>query len=152
MPPHTRLIVSTSGRAYCEPLMRNARLILLGVYVGSAGLVAEPINALAQRKRFGEIFFQKRQYHFEHGVINFVSPNETEPVVNLLVTTTVNQYNISIQRQLANGLMAEIGYAGSSSHKLLTWVDQNPFSPQPGMRLLNQQLLASNPSADPSTP
>jgi hypothetical protein len=52
--------------------------------------------------------------------------------------------------------MAEIGYVGSSSHKLLTWVDQNPFvlstvgtaNPE---RILNQQLLASNPSADPNT-
>jgi outer membrane receptor protein involved in Fe transport len=68
-----------------------------------------------------------------------------------LRTPFIYQYNVSVQRQLANGLMAEIGYAGSSSHKLLTWVDQNPFSPQTGMRLLNQQLLASNPSADPTT-
>jgi len=68
-----------------------------------------------------------------------------------LRTPFIYQYNVSIQRQLANGLMAEIGYAGSSSHKLLTWVDQNPFSPQTGMRLLNQQLLASSPNADPTT-
>ncbi|HVN21331.1 MAG TPA: TonB-dependent receptor [Dongiaceae bacterium] len=68
-----------------------------------------------------------------------------------LRTPFIFQYNVSLQRQLANGLMAEIGYAGSSSHKLLTWVDQNPFSPQTGMRLLNQQLLASNPNADPTT-
>ena len=68
-----------------------------------------------------------------------------------LRTPYIYQYNASVQRQLGNGLMAEIGYAGSSSHKLLTWVDQNPFSPATGMRLLNQQLLASNPSADPLT-
>jgi translocation and assembly module TamB len=45
----------------------------------------------------GDLFFQKREYHLEHGVINFVNPNETEPVLNLLVTTTINQYNISIR-------------------------------------------------------
>jgi outer membrane receptor protein involved in Fe transport len=73
-----------------------------------------------------------------------------------LRTPYIYQYNLSVQRQLANGLMAEIGYAGSSSHKLLTWVDQNPFvlstvgTPNP-VRILNQQLLASNPSADPNT-
>jgi hypothetical protein len=63
---------------------------------------------------------------------------------------------VSVQRQIGNGLMAEIGYAGSSSHKLLTWVDQNPFSlssvaQRSPIRLLNQQLVASNPSADPTT-
>jgi Carboxypeptidase regulatory-like domain/TonB dependent receptor/TonB-dependent Receptor Plug Domain len=73
-----------------------------------------------------------------------------------LKTPYIYQYNLSVQRQIGNGLMAEIGYVGSSSHKLLTWVDQNPFalstlsSPNP-MRILNQELLASNPNADPNT-
>jgi hypothetical protein len=73
-----------------------------------------------------------------------------------LRTPYIYQYNVSVQRQIGSGLMAEIGYAGSSSHKLLTWVDQNPFvlstvvTPNP-MRILNQQLVASNPSADPNT-
>jgi len=77
--------------------------------------------------------------------------------VNIHIKTPyIYQYNLSVQRQLGTGLMAEIGYAGSSSHKLLTWVDQNPFvlstvgTPNP-VRILNQQLLASNPNADPST-
>jgi outer membrane receptor protein involved in Fe transport len=68
-----------------------------------------------------------------------------------LKTPYIYQYNLSIQRQLANGLMAEIGYAGSSSHKLLTWVDQNPMILGTSTRILNQQLLASNPNADPNT-
>src|SRR4029077_5231160 len=42
-----------------------------------------------------------------------------------LKTPYIYQYNLSFQRQLANGVMAELGYAGSSSHNLLTWVDQN---------------------------
>ncbi|HEV2400034.1 MAG TPA: TonB-dependent receptor [Candidatus Sulfotelmatobacter sp.] len=77
--------------------------------------------------------------------------------VNVHIRTPyVYQYNLSVQRQLTNGLMAEIGYAGSSSHKLLTWVDQNPFSltsvaQKNPIRLLNQQLLAANPGADPTT-
>ena len=68
-----------------------------------------------------------------------------------LRTPYIYQYNVSVQRQIGNGLMAEIGYAGSSSHKLLTWVDQNPMILGTSTRLLNYQLLASNPSADPLT-
>ena len=72
--------------------------------------------------------------------------------VNIHIKTPyIYQYNLSIQRQLANGLMAEIGYAGSSSHKLLTWVDQDPMILGTSTRVLNQQLLASNPNADPNT-
>jgi hypothetical protein len=73
-----------------------------------------------------------------------------------LKTPYIYQYNLSVQRQIGNGLMAEIGYAGSSSHKLLTWVDQNPFvlssvSGGNPTRILNAELLASNPNADPNT-
>lgn len=73
-----------------------------------------------------------------------------------LKTPYIYQYNLSVQRQIGNGLMAEVGYVGSSSHKLLTWVDQNPFvlstvAQGNPMRILNQELLASNPNADPNT-
>ena len=46
-----------------------------------------------------------------------------------LKTPYIYQYNLSVQRQLANGLMMELGYVGSSSHKLLTWLDENPIVP-----------------------
>jgi len=73
-----------------------------------------------------------------------------------LKTPYIYQYNLSVERQIGNGLMAEVGYVGSSSHKLLTWVDQNPFvlstvAQGNPMRILNQELLASNPNADPNT-
>jgi outer membrane receptor protein involved in Fe transport len=73
-----------------------------------------------------------------------------------LKTPYIYQYNLSVQRQIANGLMAEVGYVGSSSHKLLTWVDQNPFvlstvAQGNPLRILNQELLSSNPNADPNT-
>jgi TonB dependent receptor len=68
-----------------------------------------------------------------------------------LRTPYIYQYNISVQRQISNGLMAEFGYVGSSSHKLLTWVDQNPFILGSNTRLLNYQLLAADPNADPNT-
>ena len=73
-----------------------------------------------------------------------------------LRTPYIYQYNVSVQRQISRGLMAEVGYAGSSSHKLLTWVDPNPFvlstvAQGNPIRILNQELLASNPNADPNT-
>jgi len=46
-----------------------------------------------------------------------------------LKTPYIYQYNLSVERQLANGLMMELGYVGSSSHKLLTWLDENPIVP-----------------------
>jgi hypothetical protein len=67
---------------------------------------------------------------FGGGANNFVNVH--------LKTPYIYQYNFSVERQLANGLMAEIGYAGSSSHKLLTWVDKNPVIPGTNNRILNE--------------
>jgi Carboxypeptidase regulatory-like domain/TonB dependent receptor/TonB-dependent Receptor Plug Domain len=73
---------------------------------------------------------------FGNGSNNFVNPH--------LRTPYIYQYNLSVQRQLANGLMAELGYVGSSSHKLLTWLDANPFIPGTTTRVLNQGLASPN--------
>jgi outer membrane receptor protein involved in Fe transport len=69
---------------------------------------------------------------------NWVNPH--------LKTPYIYQYNLSVQRQLANGLMAEIGYAGSSSHKLLTWLDEDPF-----ILGTNQRVLNAQPGVAPGT-
>lgn len=44
----------------------------------------------------GEVFFMKKRYELQRGIINFVNPNRTEPVVNILIAVTVEQYNLSI--------------------------------------------------------
>lgn len=56
-----------------------------------------------------------------------------------LRTPYVFQYNLSLQRQLARNLIAELDYVGSSSRKLTALVDPNPFVPNTGLRLLNTQ-------------
>jgi hypothetical protein len=75
---------------------------------------------------------------FGNGSNNFVDPH--------LKTPYIYQYNLSVQRQLSNGLMAEVGYVGSSSHKLLTWLDANPFLLGTTTRILNQGLPPDAPN------
>ena len=40
------------------------------------------------------------------------------------------QYNLTIQRELANNMMLQIGYVGSQGHRLLAGHDINPSTPQ----------------------
>jgi hypothetical protein len=75
---------------------------------------------------------------FGNGSNNFVDPH--------LKTPYIYQYNLSVQRQLANSLMMEVGYVGSSSHKLLTWLDTNPFILGTDTRILNQNLPPDSPN------
>lgn len=63
-----------------------------------------------------------------------------------MVTPYIYQYNLSVQRQLNGSLAAEVGYVGSSSHKLEAFVDQDPFilgtdtfrlNTEPGLQIPN---------------
>ena len=65
-------------------------------------------------------------------------------------TPYVYQYNLSVQRQIGNGLTAELGYVGSSSHKLTANVDFDPFIPGNAQGLRLQNML--NGYTDPLNP
>ena len=47
-----------------------------------------------------------------------------------LRTQYTSQYNLTLQHQFANNLMAQIGYVGSEGHRLLASYDINPSIPQ----------------------
>ncbi len=64
-----------------------------------------------------------------------------------LRTPYIYQYNLSVQRQLANGFVAEISYAGNSSHKLTSLKDRNPIILGTATRVLNTQPGLANPDA-----
>ncbi len=60
------------------------------------GTAAEPVLLGRTDITGGELFFSGNRYKVENGLIQFVNPVRTEPVVNVLVTTTVDQFNLSI--------------------------------------------------------
>jgi len=47
-----------------------------------------------------------------------------------LRTQYTSQYNLTIQRELSNSMMFQIGYVGSQGHRLLATHDINPSNPQ----------------------
>src|SRR6267154_2654445 len=61
--------------------------------VGSA---ADPVILGRTEVTAGDIFLMNKRYQIERGVIQFANPNRTEPVLNLLLTTTINQYTLSL--------------------------------------------------------
>jgi translocation and assembly module TamB len=60
------------------------------------GTAAEPVIVGRTEFTAGDIFLMNKRYQIERGVIEFSNPNRTEPVLNLLLTTTINQYNLSL--------------------------------------------------------
>ena len=44
----------------------------------------------------GELFFRNVRYKLQRGVITFDDPNQTHPVLNMSVNTTIEQYNLTL--------------------------------------------------------
>jgi translocation and assembly module TamB len=60
------------------------------------GTAANPVIVGRTEFTGGDIFLMNKRYRIERGIIAFSNPNRTEPVLNVLLTTTINQYNLSL--------------------------------------------------------
>jgi translocation and assembly module TamB len=60
------------------------------------GTAANPVIVGRADLNSGDVFFLNNRYQLQRGVLTFNNPNETEPTVNLVVTTTIQQYNLTI--------------------------------------------------------
>ena len=62
-----------------------------------SGTAAEPVLLGRAGITGGDLIFQGNRYILQGGVIDFVNPSQTEPNVNLSMTTTIQQYNIGMR-------------------------------------------------------
>jgi len=60
------------------------------------GTAADPVIVGRTEFTGGDIFLMNKRYQIERGIIAFSNPHRTEPVLNILLTTTINQYNLSL--------------------------------------------------------
>ncbi len=60
------------------------------------GTAANPVITGRTSLSSGELFYRNVRYQLQKGVITFDNPNETHPVMNVSVTTTVQQYNLTL--------------------------------------------------------
>ena len=60
------------------------------------GTLSNPVIIGRTDLTSGELFYMSNRYSLERGFISFDNPNETRPVLNVQVTTTVEQYNLTI--------------------------------------------------------
>lgn len=61
-----------------------------------------------------------------------------------LRTQYTSQYNLTIQRELSNSTMLQIGYVGSQGHRLLASHDINPSNPQSCLDIMS--IASANPA------
>ena len=63
------------------------------------GTAAQPVILGRVNLTGGDLIFNGNRYVVESGTVDFVNPAETQPNLNLTVTTTIQQYNIRVQLQ-----------------------------------------------------
>ncbi len=60
------------------------------------GTAANPVILGRTNLTSGEVFYRNVRYKLERGIITFDNPNETEPVMNISATTTIEQFNLTL--------------------------------------------------------
>jgi translocation and assembly module TamB len=60
------------------------------------GTAADPVITGRTTLTSGELFYRNLRYQLQRGVITFDDPNETHPVLNVSVSTVVQQYNLTL--------------------------------------------------------
>ena len=60
------------------------------------GTMADPVIVGKTEFTGGDIFLMNQRYRIERGIIQFSNPHRTEPVLNVLLTSTISQYNLSL--------------------------------------------------------
>ncbi len=117
---------------------------------------SDPFGSTGNPNPFGQPL--DHNVNFANTFGTFTSNGTGATIVNPhLRTPYTYQYNLSIERQISNKLVARAAYVGSSSHGLTTLVDINPFdpatlnSPNP-QRFLNERAgnLPAFTNADPN--
>jgi len=60
------------------------------------GTAANPVVIGRTDLTSGELFYRAVRYQLQRGIITFEDPNQTTPVLDVSVTTTVEQYNLTL--------------------------------------------------------
>ncbi len=86
------LVQSTANLA-----ARSTTLSLEGaVNLQVIGTAANPVVVGRADLTSGELFFMNNRYQLQRGIVTFDNPNVTTPVLNVQVTTVVEQYNLML--------------------------------------------------------
>jgi translocation and assembly module TamB len=75
----------------------SSQLSIAGnVNLTAVGTLAQPVLLGRVALTGGEVFFLSKRFEIQNGTVVFTNSVRTEPVLNLYVTTVVEQYNITI--------------------------------------------------------
>jgi translocation and assembly module TamB len=119
------------------------------------GTAAQPVILGRVNLNSGELFFMGNRYVLQGGTIDFVNPSQTQPVMNVSATTTIQEYNLQMQFQgpidhLRTNYSSDPALPPADIINLLAFGKTNEASaanPSPAGTLGAQSLIASQVSS-----
>jgi translocation and assembly module TamB len=105
------------------------------------GTAANPVITGRTNLTSGEFFYRNVRYQLQRGIISFDNPNLTEPVMNVSVNATVEQYNLTLTLR------------GAFDKLTVSYVSEPPLATADIINLLasgktTQEGNATSPSTD----
>ena len=105
-----------------------------------AGTMAEPVVLGRVALTQGEVFFLGKRYEIQSGTIEFANPVRTEPVLNIYASTTVSQYNLTLN------------FVGPIDRLRTNYTSTPPLSEADIIHLIAFGTTAEQAATSPSTP
>jgi len=104
------------------------------------GTLADPVILGRTNVTGGEVFFLGNRYDIQSGAISFANRTHTEPVLNLYVSTQIQEYNITVN------------FAGPVDRLRTTYISDPALPPIDIINLLAFGKTAAEAASSPSTP
>ena len=105
-----------------------------------AGTAAQPVILGRVNLSGGDLIFSGNRYLLQGGTIDFVNPSMTQPVVNVNITTTIQQYNILMR------------FWGPADHLHTTYASDPALPPADIINLVATGKTTEAQAANPSPP
>jgi len=104
------------------------------------GNAAAPVILGRTNLTGGEIFLANNRYEVQQGTVDFVNPVHTEPVVNLQVRTTIDEYHITL------------GLRGPMNRLETTYTSDPALPPVDIINLIARGKTVESATANPNPP
>ncbi len=104
------------------------------------GTLANPIILGRTTLTGGDIFFLGKRYVVQNGTVEFTNPISTQPIVNVFMSTTVQQYNITLN------------FVGPLDRLRTNYTSSPALPPSDIINLIAFGKTAEEAAAGPSTP
>lgn len=96
-PLETNMRLSVAIQSAEDISLKSSKLSMGGTAnLNLTGTLAQPVILGRIALNGGEVFFLSKRFEVQNGTIEFANPVRTDPVMNIYMTTTIEQYNVTL--------------------------------------------------------